>query len=319
MYDWGLPRGWDHQLDVPEWPDDPLISVNVVAFLEARHGIPGANRTFHAYWEIIAQQHEHHEWTRDFIGPGDGGFRLCQGIEHVPGVRIEVIDHGAQWYREWTWKDLAYRIASGPTVHGLRVQDLELLRLDPPSLEKASKGELRGTLPDDPGVRSLQVVSLFVDATVVNTHSSRSCDRDETTATNPRRSAIAPIGAEIDGYLNTLAYVYERMYCGYGGRGRSDSPHAGLLASAAQHPERIRMMGNGDTPMCEAIGGYESRTSIGGPWYLTPVLGYQRNPVPGIPGPCVRLGARRLLNGCDPFPYMSVPLVRDPSTARDAR
>lgn len=97
QYGLGLPTGWDDQLDVPEWPEsEPLVSVNVVAFLEAKDGVLGEHRTFDAYWEIIRTQHPNaSRWSEVKAEPDR--LRLLPGITHVPGVRIEIIDHGANW------------------------------------------------------------------------------------------------------------------------------------------------------------------------------------------------------------------------------
>lgn len=108
-YGLGLPMGWDDQLDVPAWPeDDPLISVSVVAFLEAKDGILGEHRTFDAYWEIIKTQHpDASRWSEVQATPDR--LRLLPGIVHVPGVRIEVIDHGANWDKEHGLKPMDVR------------------------------------------------------------------------------------------------------------------------------------------------------------------------------------------------------------------
>lgn len=190
-YGWGLPKGWDDQLDVPAFPEDEsLVSVNLVAYLEAKDGVLGEHRTFDAYWEIIRTQHPNSSQWEEVKAEPDR-LRLLPGITHVPGVRIEVIDHGANW-------------------------------------EKAN-----GTKPVD--VRSPET-----------------------------------------------------------------SPHAGLLASAANHPRRISKMGCTTVPF-EWIAGYQASVPGHGSWRAAPLLCWHRG------GRRVHLGAHW---GDDSDPDCSVPVLR---------
>lgn len=167
QYHWGLPKGWDDQLDVPALPEDePLVSVNVVAFLEAKGGILGEHRTFDAYWEIIRTQHPNASRWAEIQATPDR-LRLLPGITHVPGVRIEVIDHGANWDKE----------------NGLKPMDV---------------------------------------------------------------------------------------------RSPETSPHAGLLASVANHPKRIRKM-DGTTVPFEWVAGYQVSGPGGGPWRGVPDFHWDRD------------------------------------------
>ncbi len=115
-YGWGLPKGWDERLDVPPAeslaelasPENRLISVNVVAFLEAKDGVLGEHRTFDAYWEIIKAQHPNQYRNPNLRAISDS-LQLLPGITHEPGVRIEVIEHGANWEKEAGLKPMDVR------------------------------------------------------------------------------------------------------------------------------------------------------------------------------------------------------------------
>ncbi|MDO8622578.1 MAG: hypothetical protein Q7R80_05080, partial [bacterium] len=195
-YGWGLPQGWDDRLDVPTdlaalaLPENRLVSVNVVAFLEAKGGVLGEHRTFDAYWDIIKAQHPNQYRNPDLRATPET-LRLLPGITHEPGVRIEVIDHGANWEK---------------TV-GLKPADV---------------------------------------------------------------------------------------------RSPETSPHAGLLASVAQHPKRIRRM-DGTTVPFERIAGYQCSVPGHDPWRDVPLWDWYRGDRQ------VRLGVGW---GGGPNPRCSVPVVR---------
>ena len=198
-YGWGLPKGWDEQLDVPppeliaelQRPEHALVSVDVVAFLEAKGGVLGEHRTFDAYWEVIRTQHPKADrWLELQATPGR--LQLLPGTAHVPGVRVEVIDHGANWEK---------------TV----------------------------------GIKPMDV------------------------------------------------------------RSPETSPHAGLLASAANHPKRIRLM-DGTTVPFEWIAGYQASAPRNDPWRHVPIWCWLRD------GRRVRLSASW---GDDRGPLYSVPVRRE--------
>lgn len=97
---WNLERGWDFieahfvqaaaELEALTWPSDRLTVLVLVPYLDT------VQRTFEELW-AVASAAQPNNWRWDELKSDAEHLRLLEGIEHVPGLRWEVIDLGANW------------------------------------------------------------------------------------------------------------------------------------------------------------------------------------------------------------------------------
>ncbi|MFA6161317.1 MAG: hypothetical protein WC766_04015 [Patescibacteria group bacterium] len=99
--DWGIPDEWLNMAEksVPKWPENELVSVNLVPYLhdkkddEGRIMMSGLERTFHELWDVAAkQQHASYRWD-GYDKAGPDRLQLHKGVHRV-SLRWEVIDLG---------------------------------------------------------------------------------------------------------------------------------------------------------------------------------------------------------------------------------
>jgi hypothetical protein len=97
---WNLERGWDFieahfvqaaaELEALTWPSDRLTVPVLVPYLDT------VQRTFEELW-AVASAAQPNNWRWDELKSDAEHLRLLEGTRHVPGLRWEVIDLGANW------------------------------------------------------------------------------------------------------------------------------------------------------------------------------------------------------------------------------
>lgn len=80
---------------VPEWPKKSLVAVVLVPYLPERDGKSGLERTLiELLGRATVSRGPNYRFWNDWIPRGPDRIRLLPGVEHVPGLRWEVIDLG---------------------------------------------------------------------------------------------------------------------------------------------------------------------------------------------------------------------------------
>lgn len=80
------------ETSIPKWPEDKLVAVTLVPYLDDEKMCKRIKRTFRELWEVAASA-QHASWIRGGNTDSDP-LRLLKGATHQPGLRWEVIDLG---------------------------------------------------------------------------------------------------------------------------------------------------------------------------------------------------------------------------------
>ena len=92
-----------YQAERITWPtENPFLDAVVVPYLPEKDGVPGYIRTFLFLWQRAREQQDRSwQWNPAYDGElTSKRIRLLEGIEHRPGLRVELIDLGANWDKD---------------------------------------------------------------------------------------------------------------------------------------------------------------------------------------------------------------------------